>query len=154
MARKNRNMSFEVDSDLSARLGGFAKNTYTVLKATLYPAAGLLADEIRKNLASQQDERFYKSLVDSITIVGMKQDGGRVSTAVVFVGYDKNVKTKKYSSGVPNALWAAILESGTSKRPKEPFIRPAVNAVRERAEAAMKEEFQNQINNIMEGGKA
>lgn len=139
MAKRSRNCNFDVDSDLSAKLGALAEKSYTILKRSLYPGAGALADEIKKNLSGHKRTGY---LADSVTIVRMDQRGSKVTTAVVFAGYDKN--------GVPNAIKAAALESGTSRQKKSPFIRPAVNAVKARSNALMQQELDKIITEEME----
>jgi len=47
------------------------------------------------------------------------------NTKIGFDGYDRK--------GVPNALKARAMESGTSTQPKRPFVRPAVNRVKKKA---------------------
>lgn len=42
-------------------------------------------------------------------------------------------KTRKYPKGQPLAMIARSVESGTSIQPKQPFVRPAVNATRKKA---------------------
>ena len=147
MGKRSRNIDFEVNSDLTAKLGGLAKSSYSILKAALYPGAGLLADEIRKR-ASQHDRTG--TLAKSITIAQMRTKGGEVNTVVFFAGYDTSHKSKSYPNGVPNAIKAAALESGTSKQKKTPFIRPAVNAVREQCNALMQAELDKQIEKGMQ----
>jgi HK97 gp10 family phage protein len=66
---------------------------------------------------------------------------GYVYTQVGWDGYDRN--------GVPNALKANALESGTSKMPKRPFVRPAVNKVKRAAEFAIEQALDQKINEIM-----
>ena len=139
MGRRNRDVDFEVDSNLTAKLGGLAENSYTILKQALYPGAGALADEIKKRLSGHHRTG---DLADSVTIVQMDQNGGQVNTAVIFAGYDEN--------GVPNAIKAAVLESGSSKQKKTPFIRPAVAAVKARSTILMQERLDEIINAEME----
>jgi len=134
-----RECKFEFDGDLTAKLGGLAANSYSILKQTLYPGAGALADEIKKRLSGH---KRTGDLADSVTIVQMDQNGGKVNTAVIFAGYDEN--------GVPNAIKAAVLESGSSKQKKTPFIRPAVAAVRARSAMLMQERLDEIINAEME----
>lgn len=142
-----RNIDFEVSSDLSEKLGGLAQNSVSILKRCLYPAAGALADEIRKR-AEPHDRTG--ALAKSITIAEMRNDNGTVNTVVFFNGYDTSHKSKSYPNGVPNAIKAAALESGTSKQRKTPFIAPAVKAVRERSIALMQEQLDQEIEKGMQ----
>ena len=142
-----RNIEFEVESDLTEKLAGLAKSSYNILKAALYPGAGALADEIRTRLKPHDKTG---ELAKSITVASMKTGNGMVQTVVFFSGYDTTHKSKSYPNGVPNAIKAAALESGTSKQRKTPFIAPACKAVRERANALMQQELDNQIQKGME----
>ena len=126
---------------------------YPVLKASLYDGAGILADEIKK--------RAPDVVKPSVSISRMNTKNGGVSTAIVFAGYYEKHRTKQFPNGVPYSLLAAVYESGTSERStangfnrgkftKHPFIRPAINACKERAEKAIQEQMDEQINKIME----
>lgn len=61
---------------------------------------------------------------------------GFVHTKAGFDGYG-SFPSKGYPNGLPNALLARAVESGSSVRQKTPFVRPAVNATRKKAEAEM-----------------
>lgn len=161
MARRTK---FECDGigDVIAKLGGLNNHTYDILKATLYEPAGILADEIRKHLDPHYkpkkitriyDDGMFRekrvtyertgSLADSITIARMTAENGKVSTAVVFAGYDEK--------GVPNAIKAAALESGTSRgQGKTPFIAPAIKAARKRASEVMQRNFEEEVRKYWE----
>lgn len=126
---------------------------YPVLKASLYDGAGILADEIKK--------RAPDVVKPSISISRMDKGNGRVTTAIVFAGYYDKHKTTQFPNGVPYSMLAAVYESGTSERStasgfnrgsvtKHPFIRPAINACKERAANAMQEQMDEQIKTIME----
>ena len=154
-SKKSRECSLEITDELTAKLNSLQKGAYSILKSSLYPGAGILADEIKKTCPDP-------NLADALSIVKMDQEGGRVSTAIVFAGYDSNHTTSQYPKGVPWPLMAAIYESGTSERytkknlargkigKKYGFIRKAVNAAKARANAAMQDEMDKQINRIME----
>jgi len=109
-----------------------------VMKPTLYEGAGIYADALRKAAEAHVDTG---DMVDSITLSQMKEGDGWY-TSLGFAGYD--------SKGVANAIKAAVIESGTSTRPKHPFIRPALKAAKENAEAAMSAKMQEIIENMME----
>lgn len=94
------------------------------IKYASYEAAGMVADAIKANAPVDSG-----ALRDSIALTRYRTEKGFTYTKVVFDGYDE--------SGTPNSLKAAALESGTSKMPKRPFVRPAVNRVRKAAQASM-----------------
>lgn len=51
---------------------------------------------------------------------------------------------------MPNQLKARVMESGSSTIRKRPFVRPAVNAKRKEAEAAMERVINEEIKKTME----
>lgn len=145
---KKRGFNVEGLDDLIDKLDGLSKNTYSVMKATLYPGAGILADEIRRRCPDPD-------VAAGVDIVRMTAQGGKVDTAIVFTGYDKN--------GVARALRAAIYESGTSDRftkkghlyrggitKKIKFISGAVKAIRERVTEIMRYELTKRMKESME----
>lgn len=109
-----------------------------VMKPTLYEGAGIYADALRKAAEAHSDTG---DMAGSITLSEMKEADGYY-TKLGFAGYDRN--------GTPNAVKAAVLESGTSTRPKHPFIRPAIKGAKAKAEAAMSAKMTEIINNMME----
>ena len=127
------------------------KNTPEILGKGVYEMAGVIADEVRKNIEaipsvndtyniiaykkgtkSRLSHRQKEGLKDSFGIATMKYDDGYLNVKLGFDGYN-SVETEKYPQGQPNALVARSLESGTSYMDKVPFIRNAVNRKREDA---------------------
>ena len=62
---------------------------------------------------------------------------GNFNAKIGFDGYD--------SKGVANQLKARVIESGTSKKQKHPFVRPAVNATKKQAVTRMGEVIDEEI---------
>ena len=90
----------------------------------------IAADQVRAELERVQSDEATGQLLNSLGTTPIKMDrNGNWNGKVGFHGYDKN--------GVPNQLKARVMESGTSKRKKRPFIRPALNKCRQAAEEAM-----------------
>lgn len=113
------------------------------IKMAVYEGAGIVADEVRRNLERHRDTG---DLLDSLYLSTMENDNGYIYTQVGFAGYDRD--------GVPNAVKANALESGTSRngaeyQPKTPFIRPAVKRTTEQAVAAMAASLDSNIKKIM-----
>lgn len=162
--------------DLCDQLDAAAVNAVPILKGTLFPGARVLFDTIKKNLdphykpgAVTKTGRFRAAngkeytrrytidrtgeLARSMGFSRMRQNGSVVDIVIGFAGKD--------SKGVPNAIKAAALESGTyhSKHGKRqwqkptPFIRPAVKSCKAMAEGAMQEEFLKQIARYVEVSK-
>ena len=79
-----------------------------------------------------------------MTLVSMKNDNGFINTKINFADYDRN--------GVPNALKAAVLESGSSRgHPKLRLITKAANGVKDKAYSAMSAKIDELIQKTMEG---
>lgn len=109
-----------------------------ICKYAIYDAASLVISEIKDNTPVDSGD-----LRDSTVLSKMKNDDGFIYTQVKFEGYDYK--------GTPNAIKAAVLESGSSTRAKHPYIRPAVNRVRKQAEESIARALDKKISQIMEG---
>jgi len=109
-----------------------------VIRYAVYDAAGMVADSIKANTPIESG-----SLQNSIALTGFRNEDGYIYTKVVFDGYD--------GRGVPNALKARVLESGSSKRKKHPFIRPAFNRVKSAAEFSIENKLNEKMNELMKG---
>lgn len=103
----------------------------TLRKAT---AAGIT---VFKNEVQRHTPIRTWDLVSGLTATYVPEDSvtGIIATyKVVFVGHTKGTKTK------PNGVWrqslAGWLENGASKRPAQPFVRPAFEGAKDRAVAA------------------
>ena len=118
-----------------AKLGSASEG---VCKYAIYDAAGMVLEAIKQNTPESEDGG---DLRNSISLAPMRNDNGYVNTKIEWAGYDRN--------GTPNALKAAVLESGRSNRSKVPFIRPAVNSVKKSAEFAIDKALNEKINHIM-----
>lgn len=118
------------------------KGVRGVLKFALYPGAAVVADAVRS--AIEGGTHGEGDLASSIGLAPMRDDSGFVNTRVLFAGYDQK--------GVPNALKAAVLESGTSDghHPARHLISRAARASEAAAEAAIAEALDEKIGQIME----
>ena len=116
-----------------AQLGAGAEG---ICKYAVYEAAGIVADAIKANTPEDTGD-----LKNSLALTHFKNDNGFIYTKVIFDGYDRK--------GVPNALKANAIESGTSRMPKRPFIRPAVNSVKKAAEFAIEMNLNKKLEEIM-----
>lgn len=128
-------------------------------KRAVYDGAAVVADAIRAEVQSlpttDHDETpqgvfsYEKDgLLAGLGIAKMKDDGGVISTRVDFDGYNR-MKSKKYPNGHPNSMIARAINSGTSKRPKNPFMSRAASKAKARANAAMSKRMDADIDEIM-----
>lgn len=107
----------------------------------IYEGAKIVADEARARLNSVIKGPSTGALAASLGIAKMVEDADGYNVKLGFSGYD--------SKGVPNLLKARVMESGSSKQKKRPFMRPAVNATRAAAVAKMGEVIDQEIAQIM-----
>ena len=136
-------IKFKSGDDYAAKLSALGARSGEAAKKAIYAGAGIVADRIRANLRSVVSGEGTGALEASLGITPMREDNGGWNVKIGFDGYD--------SKGVPNQLKARALESGTSRgEGKHPFVRPAVNASRGAALAAMKAVIDEETRKIMD----
>lgn len=94
-------------------------------------------------------EKGKADLIGGLGIAKMRVEAD-VNTIIGFNGYSSKV-TKKYPDGVPNAMIARAIESGSSVRAKHPFFRIAVRKAKAAATAAIEDTAQKAIQKVMSG---
>lgn len=128
-------------------------------KRALYDGTGVVADAVRaevealpttdRNGDPQQILEYEKQgLLEGIGISSMKEDSHGISTRVDFDGYNRLV-SKTHPKGHPNSMVARAINSGTSLRPKNPFMARAVRKARDKANQAMAARLDADIQKIM-----
>lgn len=130
--------------ELALQLSKLGSISTEISKKVVMAGAQPVADEIRKELENNLQSSKYSNgdLLDSLGIAPPDVDfNGNVNTKIGFDGYD--------SKGVANTLKARAMESGTSQQKKKPFVRPAVNRVKEKAQQEMKKKLDEEIAKIM-----
>lgn len=136
-----------------------------IVKSAVYKGAAIVADEIKSGINSipiqegnnglppvgTPENKLYGisrkqkgDLMDSFGLAPMENDGDYIQTKAGVDGYG-SIPTKKYPGGVPNVMLMRSIESGTSFRDKHPVFRQATNRARKRAEEAMRNEIDNQM---------
>ncbi len=135
-----------------------------MLEDAVKAGAKPVADKIRQNLDRLPTDKFRRlkdgdkfdglpvpnhlDLLDSFGLTPVDRDrNGFVHVKAGFDGYGSH-PTKSYPQGIPNQLLALAVESGSSVRQKAPFVRPAVNATRKKAEAEMDAVVRQEIEKI------
>lgn len=128
-------------------------------KRALYDGAAVVADAVRAEVqalpTTDRDgspqlpfEYEKQGLLEGLGVSKMKEKDGYIYTHIDFDGYNR-MKSKKYPNGHPNSMIARAINSGTSKRPKNPFMNRAIKRAKAKAEAAMKARMDADINEIM-----
>ncbi len=148
------------------------KETPKVCKMALYKGAGVLLDQLRAATEALPTEPFHplpgapnggeplnvlteddkEDLLDGLGLAPFDDTGDGCSTAASFDGYSRH-KTKKYPNGVPLPLIARSINSGSSARRKNPFIRRTVTAAEAPVQEAMENEVAAQVESIQQTGR-
>lgn len=152
-------------NDYELMISRLSKNAADIAGRAIYTGAGIVADEIKAGIQALPIVSGYGTaekplpggvtkaqkdgLLDGLGIAPLQDDGGYLNVKIGFDGYNRT-KTEKYPRGQPNQLVARGVESGTSWKQKHPFVRPAINRSRKRAEAAMAEALDKEIEKIVE----
>lgn len=139
-------MTVNLGEDYLLKLSQLAEHSEETIKKAIYKGAGIVTDQIRENLEANLagSEQSTGALEGSLGISPVAMDRDGVWNAKIgFDGYDEK--------GVPNQLKARVMESGSSKIRKRPFVRPAVNATKKAAVEAMQKVVDEEIENIMKG---
>ena len=153
-------------NDYELMISMLSKGVDDIAGKAIYAGAGIVADAIKENIKALPIVRGYGTekdplpggvtapqkagLIDGMGISPMQNDAGYLNVKIGFDGYNAT-KTEKYPQGQPNQLVARGVESGTSWKQKKPFIRPAINASKSRAEAEMARILDQEIEKITKG---
>lgn len=150
--------------DFSALLAGLSGDAaVTVMKAACYAGIGVLADAIKAEIRDLPSDSGYKPegikrnvvgtndkrmLEERLGVSRIEAKGDGANVVVSFAGYNDR-PTKKYPAGVPIPMIARSIESGSSVRQKNPFIRRAFNKAKSQAQQKAIEAGQNKINELL-----
>lgn len=153
-------------NDYELMISKLSKGVDDIAGKAIYAGAGIVADAIKENIKALPIVRGYGTtenplpggvtapqkagLIDGMGISPMQNDAGYLNVKIGFDGYNAT-KTEKYPQGQPNQLVARGVESGTSWKQKKPFVRPAINASKSRAEAEMARILDQEIEKITKG---
>ena len=134
-------VTIKAGDDYALKLSKLATGSENIAKKAIYAAAGIVTDAIKESLLDVLSPSATGELADSLGIATMDHDKTGWNTKIGFDGYDKK--------GVPNQVKARVLESGSSRQKKRPFVRPALKATKKKAEDAMAKIVDEEIKKIM-----
>ena len=123
------------------------KGSQGVIRYAVYPGAAIVADAVRAAIESQATDSG--KLASSISLSPMRYDKGYINTRVMFTGYDTEKPSKRFPKGVPNAVKAAVLESGNSTHPARHIISKAARMAQPAADEAMAAALDENIAEIL-----
>lgn len=141
------------------KLETIGKSSQALCKRALYDGAGVLANTVREEIEALQTtdvnedpqgilEYERDGLLEGLGIADMNEKDLRITTSIDFDGYNR-LRSISYPNGHPNSMIARAINSGTSKRKKNPFMARAVRKAREKAQQAMRSRLDADINEIM-----
>ena len=149
------------------RIAKLGEESARVCGRTVYEMAKVVADKVRENIdamhyiSDAEGLKRYasgekalltysekKGLQDGFGVSSLQNDGGYMNVKLGFDGYN-SVETRKYPNGQPNVMIARAIESGSSVRDKNPFIRRAVNAAKGECLKTAEKTIVEEISKIM-----
>lgn len=139
--------------DFGAKIQALGDHADGMCKACVWEGAKIVADQIKSNLQGLPVDSWRPKnvtlepynvltatnkadLTKGLGIDDIELTGNGAETVVGFAGYG-SAPSAKYPNGLPNAMLARAIESGSSARRARPFVRPAVNSSKSSAQAAM-----------------
>ena len=153
-------MTFNGTEKFADKLLALGNKGKDIAKMALYDGAGVVADALRAgvNTIPIETTRPFngltagdrEDLANGVGIAKFDSADDGVTTAVSFNGYARRTE-KNFPNGVPLALLARSLESGSSLREKHPFVRLAIKGAKNAALSAMAERADEEIRKVMEG---
>lgn len=134
-------IAFKPGDDYALKLSKLATNSEEIAKKAIFEGAKIVADQIRDNLEGVLSPEATGDLIASFGVTPIEKDkDGNWNAKIGFDGYDRD--------GVPNQLKARVLESGSSKQKKRPYIRPAVTKTRKKVLKKMEEVIDKEIKKL------
>lgn len=138
-------MTIKGIDELALKISKLGEKSTEIAKDVVMAGAQPVADEIRKGLEKNLIGSKYSEgdLLNSLGIAPPGVDrNGNVNTKIGFDGYD--------SKGVPNPLKARVMESGSSKQKKRPFVRPAINRSKKKALKEMQKKYDEELKKLFD----
>jgi len=135
-----RMQAFMLDEDFAIKLSRLDTDINEIAKKAIYAGAKIVADAMKVNLEVVLSDEATGQLVDALGITPIGMMGSEWSAHIGFDGYDRD--------GVAFQLIARVLESGTSTRPKKPFVRKTMNQTKTKVSEAMKNVVEEETRKI------
>ena len=134
-------MTFHAGDEFAIALSRLATGSEEIAKKAIFEGAKVIADKIKSNLEGVLSPEATGELVASFGVTPIEKDAsGNWNAKIGFDGYG--------SDGVANQLKARVLESGSSKQQKRPFVRPAVNATKKQVVEKMGQVIDEEIQKL------
>lgn len=133
--------SFRIDEELSRQFADHLKAIDEVAPKMLEEAAPLVVDALKRH-APESTGAMKKGIKAKKP---KKGKNGAWILPIVFTGKEKKKNKDGEETEVSNMLKAVVAEYGRSGKAPKPFVRPAMEEVKEQANARMTEVFNREV---------
>ena len=140
-------MEFRMPEDFLHKISSLGDKTDEIIPRVLEAGGNVVLDQVRGNLqavvgrGTKYPSRSTGELVSALGLSPAKMDStGNFNVKVGFA--------EPRSGGVSNAMLGNLLEYGKSGQPPKPFLKPAKNAARRPATAAMTAKLEEEIRGL------
>ncbi|WP_429150928.1 HK97-gp10 family putative phage morphogenesis protein [Anaerotaenia torta] len=140
-------MDIKMPEDFLQKLSNLGNKTDEIIPRVLEVGGEIVASKVKSNLqavigsGTKEVSRSTGELVSSLGVSPAKQD--RDGNFNVKVGFQEPRR-----NGESNAMIANVIEYGKSGQPPKPFLKPARSASRKPCIEAMKQKFEQEVENI------
>lgn len=136
-------LKFDGLHEYEEKISQFVRDLDGLLGKATYAGAQIVADEVRRGIEALPEKTGVtkRGLLEGFGISGLQDDNGFRHVKLGFDGYNER--------GMANQYIARILESGTTRTKKHPFVRPAVNRTRTQCVETMQHTLDDEIETLM-----
>lgn len=162
-------IEFKKGDEYMARLEKLERETREkVIGPAIYEGAKIAADAIADripnvpvdeswgtdgHLKNGPKEVELRAVYNGMGIAKERDENGFINVKIGWGGYDK-IKTERWPNGRPVQMLARSIERGTTFMKANPFVKPAMAAVRNKAVFEMGKTVDRQIEDIMTAKKS
>lgn len=151
-----------------AKIQALSESSNAIIKPAVYEGAKVLHDAIASELQNLPTDDVWRhpsdsypapkgiktaqkqGLINGLGYSSMENKSGFINVRIGFDGYN-NLSTKRFPSGEPNALVARELVIGTSRIPRNNFVKNAARKAKASAKATMIAEAEKRLEDKMKG---
>ena len=133
-------IKMSASEDFTLKLSRCSVDIEDIAKKAIYAGAKIVADRMKVNLENVLSDEATGQLVAAMGVTPIGLSAGEWNAHIGFDGYDTH--------HVAFQLIARVLESGTSTRPKKPFVRPTLNQTKKAVEQEMNKVIEEEMKKI------
>lgn len=151
-----------------SKIASLANSTDSITKPAVYEGAKVLYNAVKAEINALPTDEVWRNtnasypaphgikakqkegLLQSLGISKMENKNGFVNVKIGFSGYN-SLSTERHPGGEPNALVARELVNGTSRIPRNNFVKKGANNAKASAKSAMVQKAEEKLNELMKG---